>query len=306
MEKKKKGQRSSVYTVIFALIIMICIAIAMTISQKASKTKSAVPTTVLTSGMSTDSIDGVSSSNHNNLSLSASGSSSAASNGRALTVQGSREIKRTASIKIVSKDIAKDVDSLASLCKKNDGYVASSYIEEHSGTITIFVPQKKTDEVIKKIRDTYGIDTVKEDREDLTDSYVDNESRLGSKKAALKRYQELLEKAQTVEEIMSVQTKVDEIQEDIDAYERTKKSYDMQTDYTEISVTLSDDKIIEAEDTGNEVTETLKSGAENFILFLINLIFLIPAFFIILLVITVFYKFFGSITFFKNKETERL
>lgn len=283
-DKSIKQKPWQLYTIILVATILICIALVQTASQKeqnntflqstltgvenTNSSNAATVTSAVSADMAKDSV---------NISDEAT-----------VSQNPNREIIKAASIKIISEDIVEDSDTLSRLCTDNNGYIASSYIEEHTGALTLCIPQNNAETVIKKIRDTYKIDTFSTKEDDITDSYVDNDARLTSKKAVLNQYYKLLEKAQTVEEIVTVQSRIDEIQADIDSYSQIKKSYDSQINYETISISLLDDSAIETENTGNRMAEALKSGMENFVLFLINLIFLIPAFFIILLIVIIF------------------
>lgn len=304
MEKKKKSW--IIPAAIAGLIVIVIIAIistAMTV-----KKKNAAPVSTVMQGASdsysgsgkietgdTADLTGLDSTTENNLSTSDLSSSF-------LNAENDRKIRKTVSMKVITDAVENDAEAMQSKCEDENGYVESSYIEKDTATITFQIPKDQADVFIYWAKKRFDIDSFSESREDITSDYVDNDSRLSSKKKALLQYQELLKKAKTVEDVIAVQGKIDEIEADLESYESTKKTYDQSLDYETITVLLSNEKKIGSDTAGDRMMETLKNCAENFMIFLINLIFLIPAFLIIIFLCAEFYRLFHII---KNRKSAK-
>lgn len=74
--------------------------------------------------------------------------------------------------------------------------------------------------------------------QDVTEQFVDIESRLATKKQALSRYREILQKAETVKDIMTVEDKIRYLQEEIEAQEARLKYLTHQVDMSEIRINI--------------------------------------------------------------------
>jgi len=158
-----------------------------------------------------------------------------------------RKIVKTGSVTLEVEDIAETIDEVAEMADELNGYVVSSYKYEYergvSGHITIRVPFEKFDEAFARLRQL-AIDVPYETTtaEDVTEEYVDLESQLRNLQATEVQYLTLLEKAETVEEMLKVQKELSNVRGQIEQIEGRMKYLEQTSDTALIEVTLQETK----------------------------------------------------------------
>ncbi len=133
-----------------------------------------------------------------------------------------KKIIKTASLNLEIKDYNAYNSSLRDKIKQTGGYVAqeqqtqSEYKIEN--TITIKVPVDQFDNAVNLV--TASVKEINEKKitsEDVTTEVIDTRSRLEAKKQVRLRYLDLLKQAKNMEEILSVQSEINGIQEEIES-----------------------------------------------------------------------------------------
>ncbi|HRX43860.1 MAG TPA: DUF4349 domain-containing protein, partial [Candidatus Dojkabacteria bacterium] len=77
---------------------------------------------------------------------------------------------------------------------------------------------------------------------DVTEEYIDITSRLSNLKSTEVQLVKILEKAESVTDILAVQRELNTVRGEIESYEQRKRYFDTQTDYSYITVSFSLDK----------------------------------------------------------------
>lgn len=125
------------------------------------------------------------------------------------------------------------------------GYVADSTSSEAgerpSASITVRVPVASFDAVRAKVR-ALPVKVVSETAsgKDVTASYADTQAQIQSLKAARARYLAILGGAKTIAETLTVQQRVDEVQQQIDRLEGQRRVLADQSDYGTLSFTVAE------------------------------------------------------------------
>jgi hypothetical protein len=158
-----------------------------------------------------------------------------------------RKIVKTGSVTLEVEDIAETMDEVAEMADELNGYVVSSYKYEYergvSGHITIRVPFEKFDEAFARLRQlAIAVPYETTTAEDVTEEYVDLESQLRNLQATEAQYLALLEKAETVEEILKVQKELSNVRGEIEQIEGRMKYLEQTSDTSLIEVTLQETK----------------------------------------------------------------
>lgn len=125
---------------------------------------------------------------------------------------------------------------------------------------------------------------------DVTEEFVDIEARLASKRAYLKRYQELLAKATNVKDIVAIEENIRTIQEEIESREGRLKYLSDQVAFSTLQIDLYEEiPYVYRPQPEDRFTERLKrafaSGWSSIVSFLIWMISLWPFVLIIVLII---------------------
>ena len=133
-----------------------------------------------------------------------------------------KKILKTASLNLEVKDYNVFSTSLREKIKGLGGYIAqeeqsqSDYKIENS--ITVKVPVDQFDNaVVQLTANTEKINEKKITSQDVTTEFIDTKSRMESKKQVRLRYMDLLKQAKNMEEILNVQSEINEIQEEIES-----------------------------------------------------------------------------------------
>jgi len=158
-----------------------------------------------------------------------------------------RKIVKTGSITLEVKDIAETVDKVAEMAEDLGGYVVSSYKYEYeqgnSGHITIRVPAEKFDEAFARLRQlAIAVPSETTTAEDVTEEYVDLEAQLRNLQATEAQYLALLEKAETVEDMLKVQKELSNVRGQIEQIQGRMQYLERTSDTARIEITLQETK----------------------------------------------------------------
>ena len=126
----------------------------------------------------------------------------------------SRIIVHTARMSLVVDDVALTVDGIADVARDLGGWVVSSdRSSRHSGAIAIRVPAGLLDEAFRRLEAlALKVESRAVTSEDVTDEYVDSQSRLVSLRATEERLLSFLDRAGNVDEALRVQKEVSDLQ----------------------------------------------------------------------------------------------
>jgi hypothetical protein len=133
-----------------------------------------------------------------------------------------KKIIKTANLQLQSDDYKKFNLSIHNVLKKYGAYIAAEKEQETDykieNTLTIKVPVAQFDDLVNSIGGN-GIKIMEKNisTEDVTGEAVDTKARMQAKMAVRDKYIQLLKQAKNMNEILQVQTEINEIQEGIEA-----------------------------------------------------------------------------------------
>ncbi|MBN2612420.1 MAG: DUF4349 domain-containing protein [Bacteroidales bacterium] len=133
------------------------------------------------------------------------------------------------------------------LVKKYVGYYANESLNnsdwESSYVLKIRIPGANFEKFISDIETGDGEIIYKEiDARDVTDQFIDLETRLENKRNYLKRYNDLLNKANSVKEILEIEEKIRGLEEEIESTTGRLKYLSDQVDYSTLDLNISKQK----------------------------------------------------------------
>jgi len=216
--------------------------------------------------------------------------------------QQERLVIKNADLRITVDDPEAKMDEIAQLAASLGGHIVSSNtyqtyanngIQVPEGNITIRVPSASLDDTLDKIKENVvEVDSENVSGEDVTDKYVDLQSRLKAKKAAEEKMLEIMQEAKTTEETLAVYTELQIIQSDIEVLTGQINYYERSAAMSSISVNvIASEKSTPIEIGGWELGETASNAVQNlvdylqgFARFMINfIIFVLPVLFTLFL-----------------------
>jgi len=154
-----------------------------------------------------------------------------------------RMIVRTGDMSLVVDDVVDAVDEIAQLAVNMDGWVVSSRItgqeQEMRGWISFRVPDEDFEEALAELRDlAVRVNSESTDSRDVTEEYVDLESRLKNAEATERQYLALLDKADEVEDILKIYDSLSRVRNEIEQIKGRMQYLERITSMSLISVSL--------------------------------------------------------------------
>lgn len=139
----------------------------------------------------------------------------------ALPPNEERMIVRTGEMSLVVEDVVGAKDEIAQLAARYEGYVVSSQIsgeeQDMRGYISIRVPDDKFESALAELRDlAVRVTSESTDSQDVTEEYVDLQSRLKNAEATESQYLALLAKATDVEDILRIYERLSQVRREIE------------------------------------------------------------------------------------------
>ncbi|WP_075590044.1 DUF4349 domain-containing protein [Labilibacter marinus] len=158
-----------------------------------------------------------------------------------------KKIIKDGRVGIEVEELDKSKAQVDSLVKMFNAYYANESLNnthwETSYALTIRIPSKYFEHFILGIEKGGGKILFKEiDARDVTDQFIDLETRLTNKKSYLKRYKELLKKANTVKEILQIEEKIRGLEEEIESTMGRLKYLSDQVSYSTLNLSISKPK----------------------------------------------------------------
>jgi len=154
-----------------------------------------------------------------------------------------RMIVRNGDMSLVVEDVVDARDEIAQLAVSFDGYVVSSQIsgeeQDMRGWISIRVPDEKFDQALAELRDLAArVTSESTSSQDITEEYVDLQSRLKNAEATESQYLALLEKAINVEDILKIYDSLSRVRGDIEQIKGRMQYLEQISSMSLISVNL--------------------------------------------------------------------
>ncbi len=108
------------------------------------------------------------------------------------------------------------------------------------GEYTVRVPAEKYDQFFTSAGDLGYVTNKNEDSEDVGERYYDTEARLKTQRTKQERLLSLLEKAETMEDIISLENALSEVEYQIEQYSSQLKRYDALIGFSTFTISLNE------------------------------------------------------------------
>ncbi|MFP3090725.1 DUF4349 domain-containing protein [Treponema sp. TIM-1] len=153
-------------------------------------------------------------------------------------VPRTRKLVRNADIRLRVQDPEAAEGPLAAAMEKYGAYASSTQISENFRHYTIRVPADSFDPLFAELAGMGRVLSRAESIEDVTIRFYDLEGRLATKRELLKTFQSYLGKAKDVDEIMTVEQRIAELQQEIDWMGTELRSLADLVDYATVDLTV--------------------------------------------------------------------
>ena len=159
----------------------------------------------------------------------------------------SRLLIRNVTISLETATFQTTYDSIIKAIGKNDAYIENSNVTGtgkknnlHEATIVIRVPSDNMDALIEALDGNGTVTSSSENVQDVTLEYVDLESRISSLKTERDSLNKLLEQAEDLDTIITLQDKISEINYEIENYESSLLVLQNQITYSTLTLNIKE------------------------------------------------------------------
>ena len=152
----------------------------------------------------------------------------------------------TSHLNMETTDIDTVIEKLINSVNKYNGYVQNASLSTKNTPryyeATIRIPADQYTSFLNDIQENGNTIAYSEEVEDITDSYTDLTARLNSLKTQREKVLEFYDKAETIEELMSIENRISELQYQIEYYEAQIKNYDLLVAYSTLHIRITETK----------------------------------------------------------------
>jgi len=200
--------------------------------------------------------------------------------------QHTQKLIKDGNMKIEVEDVIYSRSLVDSIIEKHDGYLSNERFENVEKYkryyLVIRIPSDKFESFLSELEKGVGeVVSRSIQARDVTEEYIDLETRLENKREYLGRYQELLDKANSVEEMLKIQEQIRQLEEEIESVTGRLKYLDNQVDYSTLNLTLEEEKpytFSPARELNlpDRLKGALVNGWNTFVRFLLGVVYLWP------------------------------
>lgn len=119
-------------------------------------------------------------------------------------------------------------------------YVEDQQVKQRCANVTARVPKEKLDGFLAQVGEQTNITSRSENVEDVTLQYVDLESHKKALVTEQDRLLALMEKAETVEDIIAIEGRLSEVRYQLESMESQLRTYDNRIDYSTVELSITE------------------------------------------------------------------
>jgi hypothetical protein len=195
--------------------------------------------------------------------------------GTTTEVTRERMLIKTGNLSMQVNDVKEARKKIGEITKSMNAYLSeeelNDYGERLNISIIIRVPSSKYDTLVESIeRVGEKTDSKSVNVQDVTEEYIDVEARLKTKKELEARYREILKQANTVTDILSVESNLNNVRAEIESREGRLKYLMSQVSFSTLNLNFYQ-KISTDYGFGGKFADGLGNGWTNFLTFFIGL-----------------------------------
>lgn len=152
---------------------------------------------------------------------------------------------RTANLEMETTAFDEAVEGLSRLTREMGGYYENSSLRTGGSgyrwaDYTIRVPAEKYEEFLSRAGALCNLTWRSESAENVTEAYYDTAGRLKTQQIKLERLQELLGRAEAMEDIITIESAISETEYQIESLSGTLRHYDALVDFATVTVNLQE------------------------------------------------------------------
>jgi len=162
-----------------------------------------------------------------------------------------RMIVYTGSLDLIVKDANATVDQITQITKDAGGFVVSSNTYKDQGQTRATMSIRVPGEDLTQLKATLGkiealalqVESRRLDGQDVTDQYADTQAQIDNLTAQRDSYRKLLDRATKMEDILSIQTRLDQVQGQINTLTGQQLKLKESVKFSTITITITPDAL---------------------------------------------------------------
>ncbi|MCT2560644.1 DUF4349 domain-containing protein [Chryseobacterium herbae] len=192
-----------------------------------------------------------------------------------------KKVIKNGNMKLQVGDIKKAQSQVANILKKNNAYIQTEQFQntdvDDNLDLVIRVPHKNFDALINSFSDGVGSVLSKNiSSDDVTEEYTDVSIKLANKKIYLEKYRDMLRSASTTKDMIEIQEKIRELEDEIDVAEGRLRFIDDRVNYSTLNLSLYKEKVRSSATSkigfGSRFGDSVTEGWNSFVSFLLGII----------------------------------
>ena len=176
-----------------------------------------------------------------------------------------------ADLSLETQDFEKSAADIEKMTAEAGGYIESSGTYGDTGSrsanYTLRVPQEKFEQFYAQLGENMHVVSRSRSSEDVTEQYTDIETRLATLQTKHERLLSLLEKADKMEDIISLENALADCEYEIDSLTGSKRHYDDLVGFSTFCINLREVQTLTATADGTgfgaQLTQAAKTGARG-------------------------------------------
>jgi hypothetical protein len=180
-----------------------------------------------------------------------------------------QKLIKTGSINLEVTAVPASVDALNAIALHNGGYLSSSSqsgsaSDRLTATVVVRIPAAAFDNTVAEIKALGTVRSASLNTQDITEEYVDLQAQKEALQLQLNQYSRIMEKAETVEDILKIQVEIGNAQTELDRIEGRLRYLNNRVDLASLTVFLQEPAPLGGE-TGHDFVSVINSGIEGFL-----------------------------------------
>ncbi|WP_052809319.1 DUF4349 domain-containing protein [Streptomonospora alba] len=154
-----------------------------------------------------------------------------------------RDLVHTADLAVEVDDVPDAAEEAVGVAESAGGYVVKENVSTAQGSpphasLTLHVPQERYDGALDELSALGSRANLDRRVSDVTEEVADVDSRVESAEASLERLRELLDEAESVEDVLAVEEQISTRQQDLEALQARQETLAQQTSYGTVRLEL--------------------------------------------------------------------
>jgi Domain of unknown function (DUF4349) len=153
-----------------------------------------------------------------------------------------QRIIKTGEVGLLVDNVAATLARVRGMAVEMGGYVGGSQAGtlDESASVTLRIPADRFDELLTRLHELEDVEVTSEStrEQDVTREIIDLEARVRNLEASEESYRVLLDRAERIEDILTVQTRLDQVRGEIEQLEGQLQTIEGQADLSTLTVTL--------------------------------------------------------------------